>query len=262
MRLLTSLFILLLARAGFASEPALTNTLPFLVGEQLVYDIHWGVFNVGQTKVTTAWTNYHGRTALRIRYVTKTNKFVAKFYPVNDIIESMIDPETFRPYYFIKRLSEGRYRADEITTFDFHKLEMRWESKLNGRVKTLPIDKDTRDIVTMMYYMRGSPFAAGSTNQYRVMADEKLYDLFITTRDTETMKFERWGRLKSYRVEPEAAFKGLFERKGKITFWVSQDPRQLCTFVMAQVPVANIRITLSDVKGPGDDFWVTKKEGR
>lgn len=248
------------AGAGFASDAMTTNQMPFLVGEQLIYNIHWGVFNVGQTKVTTGWTNYQGKTALRIRYVTKSNSVIARFYPVNDLIESMIDPDTFRPYYFIKRLSEGRYRADEITTFDFDKKEMTWKSKLNGRSKTLPIDADTRDIVTMMYYLRGQPFQTGTTNQYRVMADEKLYDLFLTTHDTDGMKFEKWGRVRSFEIEPQAAFKGLFERKGKITFWVSQDSRQVCTRVMAEVPVANIRITLADVKGPGDDFWVKKTE--
>jgi hypothetical protein len=58
------------------------------------------------------------------------------------------------------------------------------------------------------------------------------------------------------RIEPEAAFNGLFMRKGKITVWVSRDDRRVCTRVDAEVPVANIHIVLDKVLGPGDDAWV------
>jgi hypothetical protein len=253
-----ALAVLLAPLSGRAAEPKLW----FQVGEELVYDIHWGVFHVGQTRVTTEWTNHAGRTAVHVRYATRTNRFVENFYPVDDTLESLIDAQTFLPVYFRKKLSEGRYRCDEITTFDFDKLEMRWESKLNGRTKVLPIEKDTRDIIGMMYYLRGQPFEVGTTNQYRVMADEKLYDLLVPVRETDTMKVGRWGKRTTYRVEPKASFQGLFVRKGKITFWVSDDPRRLCTRIMATVPVANIRLTLADVKGPGDDFWITAGQAK
>jgi hypothetical protein len=257
--------LLLWAAPSPADEPAAvatTNALWFNVGEELLYDIHWGVIHVGQTHVTTSWTNQDGRPLILVRYRTKTNGFVETFYPVDDTLESLIDPETFLPIYFKKKLSEGRYRCDETTRFDFGNLTMRWGSDTNGRKKTLPIEEDTRDIVTTMYYLRRQPFVQGETNRYRVMADERLYDLDIKVGRKETGKLAKWGARECHRVEPTASFDGLFVRKGKITFWVSTDPRQVCTRIMAEVPVANIRLTLADVKGPGEDFWVKSSKSK
>jgi hypothetical protein len=228
----------------------------FPIGEELIYDIHWGVINAGRSRVTSSWVEHEGRQVIAIRYVTKSNRVVDKIYPVDDFIESLIDPETFLPIRHIKRLSEGRYRADEVTTFDFEKLEATWESKNRPRRKVFPIEKDTRDVVTFMYYLRQKPFSQGDIIQQRIMADEKLYDLSIRVRGTDTMKFPRYGRVRSIRLDPEAAFQGIFVRKGKLTLWVSDDDRRVCTRMMATIPVANIRITLAEVRGPGDDRWV------
>lgn len=228
----------------------------FPVGETLTYDIHWGLFHVGQTVVTTEWTNRGSRALLLIRFKTRTNRVVEKIYPVDDLIEALIEPNTFLPIYFKKQLSEGRYRCDEITVFDYKRMEMKWKSNLSGRNKRLPIEPDTRDLVSMMYWLRRTPFVTGATNEYRVMADEKTYDLMLRVGSREKLKLPKWGTIRAFRVDPTAAFNGLFVRKGKMTFWVSDDPRQVCVRIMAEVPVANIRLTLVDVKGPGDDFWV------
>jgi hypothetical protein len=248
------------ARAAETNEPAGPDWFP--VGEELVYDIHWGVIGVGQTHVITDWFDYEGRRVIRIRYITKTNKFVANFYPVDDLIESLIDPETFLPIRFTKRLKEGRYRCDEITHFNFRKLKAGWESKLNGRKKAFPIEKDTRDIVTFMYYLRSQHFEPGEKLAFRVMADEKLYDLNIAVGDRVTMRFPEFGEVPSIRLDPEAAFQGLFVRSGKVVAWISDDDRRLCTRLMVSVPVANVRLTLHDVRGPGSETWTRKRDAQ
>jgi biotin synthase-related radical SAM superfamily protein len=63
------------------------------------------------------------------------------------------------------------------------------------------------------------------------------------------------------RIEPDAAFQGLFVRKGKLTLWVSEDERRILTRVVAVIPVANVRIHLDRVLGPGNDRWVKNKGG-
>lgn len=248
------------ARVALADDPspspAVTNALWFPVGEEVTYNIYWGVFHVGQTHVTTSWTNRGDMPLVLIRFKTKTNGFVEKIYPVDDTIESLIEPQSFLPIYFSKKLSEGRYRCDEVTRFDYRRMQMRWKSNLNGRTKTYPIEPGTRDLVSMMYYLRRNPFTVGETNAYRVMADEKIYDLSLVTQAKEKVKLPGYGKKESFRIEPTAAFNGLFIRKGRMTFWVSNDDRRICTKIMAEVPVANVRLTLAEVKGPGDDDWV------
>jgi len=233
----------------------------FPVGEELIYRIYWGIIPVGRTHVVTEWIREDGKRLLAIRYRTRSNKVIAKIYPVDDLIEAIIDPETFRPVRFRKKLSEGRHRSDEVTTFDYDCLRARWESKTKNQVKEYEIEPDTRDLVSFMYHMRSENFHPGEVRDFRVMADEKIYDLSVKVRAKETVKLPRFGEVRSLRLEPEAKFQGLFVRSGRMVLWVSQDERRLCTKVTVVVPVASVRVLLDQVRGPGDDFWTSRTSG-
>lgn len=242
------------ARASVEPEPALW----FEVGEELVYRIHWGVISVGESRVTTEWMEESGRRLLVIRYRTRSNAFLDRIYRVDDVVEAVIDPVTFLPLRFSKVLNEGRYKTDELTLFDHAAGKATWQNRRRGTTKEFAIEPDTRDLISFMYYMRQRAFQPGDTAQYRVMADEKLYDIFLTVGPRDTLKMERYGKVSSVRITPEAAFEGLFVRKGKMTVWVSEDERRLATRIQATVPVADIHINLHEVRGPGSDFWVRR----
>jgi hypothetical protein len=85
---------------------------------------------------------------------------------------------------------------------------------------------------------------------------DKIYDLRVRVGAAETVELPLYGRVPSVRLDPEAAFQGIFVRKGKLTAWVSNDDRRLCTRIVGSVPVANINVVLTEVHGPGDDFWI------
>lgn len=244
--------------SGAVAPPAVTNFW-FPVGEELVYHASWGIFNVAESRATTAWTNHQGRTLLAIRIRTKSNAVISTVYPVDDTIETLIDPATFLPVQFTKILNEGRYHTDEITTFDHAAGKATWVNRKKDTRKEFAIEPDTRDIVALMYYLRREPFKPGQERTFRVMADEKLYDLFVRVVGRETMEHERYGKVRGVKVEPDAAFEGIFVRKGKITLWISEDERCIVTRVVAVIPVANVRINLDEVRGPGQDRWVKKK---
>lgn len=241
-------------RAGAAtnSRPALW----FEVGEELHYRIHWGVMHVGDSYVTSEWIEENGRELLRIRYRTRSNSFLDRIYPVDDTIEAVIEPHSFLPVRFEKRLSEGRYRTHEVTVFDHENGKAYQTNRRKGTTREFDIEPDTRDLVTFMYYMRQHEFLPGDKASFRVMADEKIYDLHITAGPVETLKMQNYGKVRSIRIVPEAAFQGLFVRKGKMTLWISQDSRRIATRIQASVPVADVHVNLHRVRGPGDDFWV------
>jgi len=246
------------AATNTAAPAVLVNaaTLPYPVGEDITYQIYWGIIPVGRVRVVYERVEENGRALLAIRSTARSNRVLAKFYPVNDLIESIIDPATFLPVRFTKKISEGRYWTHEITTFDHAQRRAHFESKKSGIQRDYPIDADTRDILTMMYYLRSQPFVAGTKPVYRVVADEKLYDFTIDIQKEEKVKTDHYGSVASVKVEPLAAFQGLFIRKGRAWFWISRDRRQLAVKMAAQVPVASISLVLDKVSGPGDDAWI------
>jgi len=258
--------VLLAALLSFTSpgiaetDPQAEYNLPFLVGEELVYHAYWGVFNVAETVVRSSWDTYEGRRVIAVRIRTQGTSVIDKIYPVDDTIETLIDPATMLPIRFEKKLSEGRHRAHEITVFDHAAGKAHLHNVKRDKREIIDIDPDMRDLVAFMYSMRTHDYVVGEEREYRVLTDEKIYDLWLKVEGMDTMKFDRFGKVRSFRIEPKAAFEGLFVRKGKLTVWVSDDPRRICTRIMATVPVANVRINLVEVRGPGDDFWV--KAGR
>lgn len=254
----------LLAMAPAWGGPA-TNAAPalsFPVGEELVYRIYWGLIPVGYTRVTTRWVAEGGRTNIAIRYQTESNKALEKIYPVSDVLESVIDPAGFLPVRFTKQLNEGRYHVNEVTTFDHARRTAHWESLLKKKQRDFAIEPDTRDIITLTYHLRAIRFTPGQRLRYRVMADEKIYDVYVSALGVERVPLPAFGTVRSLKVEPEAAFQGLFLRKGRVWFWIAEDGRRICTKLVGSVPLADIKVVLAEVHGPGDDVWTRKTRAR
>lgn len=233
-------------------------TLWFPIGERLTYSIHWGIFHVANTVISTDWVRWHDdRLLVRIRYRTVNNRVIAKFYPVNDTLDSYIDPSTFLPVRFVKILNEGRYHNQTVTDFNHTAGTARWR-KDSSPIQdwTLPISADTRDIPSFLYWLRKDAFPVGVTNRYKVMADEQLYDLILSAADRHFAPFvPGFGPVASLELVPEASFEGLFVRKQKLTAWVSKGAPCLITRMDAEVPVARIRILLAKIEGASRNAW-------
>lgn len=230
----------------------------FEIGEKLDYHIYWGIFHVALSEATTQWVEHEGKQMISIQFRTRSNSFIENFYPVDDFLESLIDPETFLPVRFIKRLREGSYRCDEVTTFDHEAGTAEFvKTHEDGRVttRTYEIKPDTRDLICTMYYLRSKPLEVGKDYTLEVMADEKLYDLFLNVPKKETVDLPAYGELPTIRIEPKAKFEGLFVRKGKMTVWATDGPYRVLAKVSAKVPVAKVHIKLYNVGGPDADTW-------
>lgn len=254
----------LLAVPVVRASPTGTNapvrpTFWFPVGEELVYTVYWGIVPVGESRLITRWVTHEDEERLSIYYRTRSNKVIATVYPVDDVIESVIDPATFRPLRFTKNLKEGRHRYNEETTFDYELMQADWRSHVTMAGRRYPIEEDTRDLLCFMYHLRKAGFSKGQKQSHKVMADEKIYDLTIEVGDKKKrIKIDDYGKISCLKLTPKAEFDGLFVRNRDITMWVSDDPRHLVTKIIADLPFANIRAVLSKVNGPGDDFWGQK----
>ena len=234
--------------------------LPFPIGEELMYSISWNGVPVAYSTLRTEMTQFEGREVLALRMRTKTCAFFNHIFKVDDLHESLIDPKTFLPIQYTKNIKEGKYRCHEVTAFDFEKKKAHYKHQLNQSQKSYDIASDTRDLLSFMYFMRSELLAEDDDVSYRLMADEKVYELILHTSDLDSISLPHYkSRVSSLKMVPEAKFDGLFVRKGKATLWVSRDPRRLMTFAKLKVPFGRVRVKLQSVSGPGSDFWILEK---
>ncbi len=250
--------VLVRPAALYGDGPSDGKGLWFPVGEKINYRIYWGVIGVGTATVSTEWVDMGGRKLVLIRSRAVSNKVLEKLYPVNDVVEALVDAETFLPVVFVKNLREGRHRYYEVTTFDHNEGKARWRSLIKEQEKEFQIEQDSRDLLSFLYFMRSKPIAVGEEQRHRVMADDKIYDLLVRVLKVEDVKLPLYGKVKCIKIEPEAAFQGLFVRKGKMTVWVSSDDRRLMTMAVIDTPFANVKLLLDSVDGTGCDSWMSR----
>jgi len=251
--------VLLLLGAPLGLNAAEKRSFP--VGETLEYKLYWGVVPVGRAEFQTFWDTFEGRPVIVIRATARTTAVVAAIYPVEDLIQSIVDPETLLPIKYTQKLREGRHKRDDEVIFDHENGRAVW-SKIGkkSKTKTIEIDGDTRDVLALTYKMRGGDFGVDSSDNFKVLVDDKLYDLSVKGVEKKERDVADYGKIECLEVEPEAAFGGIFVRKGKVRLWFSEDKRRVCVRMTGKVPLANVKAVLKKVSGPGDDFWVKKED--
>jgi len=218
--------------------------IPFPIGERLRYRIVWGVIPVGKSEAVTEWTEEDGRPLIAIRIRTLSNHVIRTIYPVDSLLETLIDPETLHPVRFTKKSREGRHRSHEVTTFDFTTGVARQHNLRKNRHTEFPIETGTRDLLSFMYFIRGHLFTLGSLADYRVMADEKIYDLVIRAVREEKVDAGGADRVPGMLLEPEAGFEGLFVRKGHMLLWISREIPTVLLRAEVEVPLARVKLIL------------------
>lgn len=254
-RLFAGVLLFVLCASSFATE------LPFPIGEELTYSIRWNGIPVAWSTAKTEMDTLDGRDVIALRMRTRTYPFFNWVFKVNDLHESLVDPVTLRPIRYTKNLREGRYRCHEVTEFDFDRMRARYEHQTNGNVKEYAIESDTRDILSFMYFLRGVQLKEQASPAYRVMSDEKLYDLILHGQEIESVELDGYEcEVPSLRIQPETLLDGLCVRKGEATVWISRDARGLLTAARIHVPFGRAQIELESVRGPGDDFWITERK--
>lgn len=254
-------FFLTIAIGLCLSSGVTAASLPFPLNERLDYHVSWNGILVAWSVSSTGMVETNGTSYISIKVETQTYPFFDVFYRVKDLHECLLDPKTLRPVRFTKTMQEGRAHYNDVTTFDYTNGIARFENLEAGTVTNIAIGADTRDYLSFMYFMRGQSFVPGKTTTYSVLADSKVYEILVHSQEIEKIGLPKYPDVPSLRIEPEAAFNGLFVRSGKATLWVSQDMRRILTYAKAWVPFGRITIKLYDVSGGGDDFWIREKEG-
>ncbi|MBM4149455.1 MAG: DUF3108 domain-containing protein [Lentisphaerae bacterium] len=243
-----------LAQAARADDAAGAQ-LWFPIGERIEYRLYWGVIPVGEAELWTEWAEQDGRRLVALRGRAKSNRFLSRIFPVDDYVESLVDPVTFLPVRYTQKLSEGRHFRHDVFVFDHGNCKAAWTSKITGEQQEVQIDMDTRDVLSFAYFMRKQGFSAGRTERYRVVVDEKVYDLELYGAADQKVEVGDFGEVTALKVEPRASFGGIFLRGGRVMLWFSNDDRHICVRMAGVIPVATAKATLVDVSGPGSEKW-------
>ena len=217
----------------------------FTVGETLTFAVQYGGMTAGYaTLAIPDLLRLEGRPCFHVVASAKTIPFFESFFTVLDRIESGIDVDSAFSWHYEKHIHEGGFLSDASYVYDQRAHRMREPAK--GKQVTMP--PLAQDVLSCFYYFRTLKLAPGDHITVPVTADDwKSYVLAV-----DVLRRERRdclaGTFDCLVVVPHMAFKGVFQQKGEVTLWVTDDQRHIPVYIKSKIAIGSININLKDAE--------------
>jgi len=206
----------------------------FDVGEKLTFIIRYGPIKAG-TAIMSIPDTVHVRGIPCYRIVSEafSNKFFSTFYRVRDKTESHTDMKGIFSWHFEKHLREGKYHADRYVDFDhFKNIAIRGED-------TLDVPLYVQDVLSALYFVRTQNLVVGQPISVDNYSDNKLYPLEVKVHRRERIRI-RAGEFDCIVVEPILKASGIFEHKGRLWVWLTNDEQKVPVKMSSKVIIGSI----------------------
>jgi hypothetical protein len=223
------------------------------VGERLGFQCRWMGIPVGSGSIQIkARTVFEGHPALELELQGETNQFLSAFYPIRDTLRAYVDPSTWRPLQIEKDQREGDYRAHEIVRFDHAAGLAHYRSLVNSSEKQIPVPELFQDLLGGFYWFRAQPLEPGRDLTMRLYTDEKIYDTRVRIGKVFSLELLKRGTFSCLEIEPQAAFKGILVKRGRIWAYLTADAHRLPVLVKISTPWGPMAAILHQASIPLD----------
>ena len=224
---------------SWAEVKDLSSARSFQVGEQLTYDISWLNITAGTAVMAITGAGTDGdRPLAKLVTTVQSRPVVTKFFPVDNRVESLVDPATLLPEHLFFKRREGKKKED--LEYTFHQKEGRVTVVKGGETETLEMPPGTQDAISCLYYARSTlSFKPGASLTMNVHHDKKNRKLDVRVEEIETVSGP-WGEVETARVLVVMPFQGLFLNQGNIRVWFTNDDRRIPVRMKAKVIIGSI----------------------
>ena len=253
--------LLLLLLASYSSWGQLQckpNILPFIGGEELIYDVDYLMGNnwVSAAKVRFIVKDsiFNNKPCYYVEGKGRTLKSYDWFFKVRDKYASFIEKETHDPLHFIRRVREGDFYLNYDYDFNYNNLTSEVHEKRRNVEKneTLVISKCSFDIISSVYFARAIPFqklSKGDTIPLDLILDKEIYnDVSIIYNGLRKIKDQQNRKIECIHFEIELIAGTIFKGNEKMDVFVTNDENKIPIYVEAEIIVGSIRVYIKSIK--------------
>lgn len=243
-RALSTVMLLFLAAvtlsAAESGDRGKLPKVPFQVGERLEFSINWTVGNIGTAYMEVAGIDtFRARPSYRVVAEAHSNKTIDLFYPVRDFFQSLIDMQGLYTHRFTKLQREGRHRRNR---------ELIYEQEKGFRVDlvsgdTTDIVPEAQDDLSIFYYFRTLDLKVGQGLLLENFVDREENPLRVAVLRKEPVELPV-GRFDCWVVQPFIRSGGLFEHKGNLLVWITDDEHRIPVKVSSDLDFGRIVVLL------------------
>jgi hypothetical protein len=213
------------------------------IPEKLVFDLTWTGIKAGTATQEIKFEDG----ALKIISTAHSAGWLTPFFPVEDHVDSVVSgtvstgPGLPRSYRI--KIHEGKRRRDKEILFDHGKGTALYLDHLNGERKTVKINDRTLDTLSSFYFVRSLPLEVGKSVFIYVFDSKRLWytEVQVLRKEKITTGI---GTFDTIVIRPLMKSEGIFEKKGDIYIWLTDDRRHVPVKMKTKVPVGSIMATL------------------
>lgn len=216
----------------------------FGVGERFVFSVGWEFINAGTAVMEIQEiVKFKGNKCYHIVSTAKSNKFFSVFFNVDDKVESYMDVHGLYSWRYDKRLREGKFEADVSMYFD----QKNHLAIYNEGKDTFEVAEYAQDVLSAFYYVRTQDLIVGSSIFVPNHTDKKNYPLEVKVLRKERVKVSA-GEFDCVVVEPIMQTPGIFEHKGSLKVWLTDDQVKMPVLMKSKVVIGSIATELIEYK--------------
>lgn len=242
-----------------APVSAAARSMPFEVGETLIYEGKagkWGVSTtIGDMSFTVDSGKYSNELILRVDARSRGTLLKLFKYSFEQQIDSTVARDELNAFSTRKHDVQKQKVRDSIATFDYPNRKVTYvETDPNDAMRAprtiaSELEGPTHDIVSAIYLLRTLPLKVGYSTTIRVSDSGLVYDIpvRVTRRERQETMFgkQTW----CLRIEPDVFGPGrFFEQKGEMIIWVTDDARHIPVRAQVKADVGKIDIRLKEIK--------------
>lgn len=219
---------------------------PFVVGERLEYEVSWSSFIVAGELVleTKERRDFNGVDGFHVSALAQSVGLVnLTVLKVKDNYDSFINAATLQPFRAEKNSRRGKKRAQGSMAIDQQNGKATLE---DGR--SIEIPQDTYDLASLLYAIRGMDIAQGSSRQFTLLEDGKLYHLTAQVEGREKI-ITRTGKYDTVIVSTRAANGSKEKDPYKLKIYLTNDTARLPVLIRAEPNWGEIKVELIQATG-------------
>jgi|GEM_PF-798433 len=212
-------------------------------GEKLSYSIYWFGIHVGNAELEALESSG----SVIIKSEVHSTPVISALYKVDDHSESMVINGA--PVNFRIKQHEGKYRSDKETVFDPDTKHVTFSDYLKGTKNDYPIQSsELWDLISGFYYLRTQPFEVGKTIYIDIFDSNKFFQAEVNVIGKEQLKFSENKILDTVKVKPVLKSEGLFQNKGDILIWLTDDDNKTPVKIETKVPIGKVVAILKSME--------------
>jgi hypothetical protein len=220
------------------------NVFAFIIPEKLIFDLTWTGLKAGTATLEIVKEKGHAK----IISTTRSDDWLSVFYMVDDRIESVLKntrtmsfiglPENYRV-----KLKEGNHRRDKEAIFDHANRQVTFIDHIRNEKKIFQIGENTLDPLSSFYFIRTTKYEVGKSVYVDIFDSKKLWNVEVQVLRKEKIK-TKLGDFDTVVIKPLMKSEGIFNRKGDLYIWLTDDLKRIPVKMQSKVAVGSITATL------------------